>query len=362
MKTPYKLLLFMLVLPLLVFANTVNPTNKYTKQKKLSKQYTVNPNALLVIDNSYGNVDMISWNGNTIEIDVTIITRGNDEEDTQEKLDNITVEFTGNSNEVSAKTIFKNRKSNSWSWWGGKNENIQMEINYTVKLPVSNTIDVSNDYGTITLNELKGKATINCDYGQINIGSLFADNNLLTFDYTKNSSVAYIKSGRVEADYAAFSIEKADKIVLEADYTHSDFKDIGFLTYDNSYGKITIGSVGKLEGDSNYLPLRIESLKESLEVNTDYGSVSIDKLEKTVKNVNINSDYAGIKIGYDQALSFNFSIDLSYANLSGDEALQIKNTSKNYTSKTYSGFYGDEHTTNTIKINSDYGGVTFRKL
>ena len=46
------------------------------------------------------------------------------------------------------------------------------------------TTDLTNDYGIIWLNSLEGKANINCDYGVLIIGELFADNNILAFHKT----------------------------------------------------------------------------------------------------------------------------------------------------------------------------------
>ena len=91
------LLLAVLIAPMALLANE-NPKfkGKYTKEKKLHKEYSVNAGASLTVDNSYGNIDIVSWDENRIVIDVTITTNGNNEEKVQKKLDNIEVEFSGN--------------------------------------------------------------------------------------------------------------------------------------------------------------------------------------------------------------------------------------------------------------------------
>ena len=101
MKT--KLILVLLAFPLFVMANN-HPKYKgrYTKEKKITKEYPVNPDARLKIDNSYGNVNVSSWNQNTIVIEVLVKTNGNDEDEVQEKLDEINVNFSGSSSFVSA--------------------------------------------------------------------------------------------------------------------------------------------------------------------------------------------------------------------------------------------------------------------
>jgi len=117
MKTMYKILLLLFLIPLTISATERN--GKYTKNKVLKKEYTVNNNALLNVSNKYGNIGISTWNENKIKIEVSITTNGNDEEKVQKRLDQINVEFQGNTSEVSAKTLIE-KTSSSWSLWGKK--------------------------------------------------------------------------------------------------------------------------------------------------------------------------------------------------------------------------------------------------
>lgn len=363
MKQLFNLCLLALLIPTLVFANN-NPKfkGKYTKEKTIKKEFNVNAQAGLTVDNSYGNIDVITWTENRIVIEVVIRTNGNDEERVQKKLDDIDVDFSNSATKVTAKTIFKDKKNSSWSWWGNSKKNVHKEINYTIKMPITNSVDLNNDYGSISLNEIEGNARINCDYGQLNIGKLMADNNYLNFDYTKNSSISYMKSGKINADYSGFTLDEVESLELNADYTNSEVLEVDDINYNNDYGKLQIGTVGKLVGRGDYIPLRIDKLTKSLNVNTDYGSVVVDRMTSTVNEVTINSDYAGIKLYYDSDSSFNFYVDLSYAGFNGAEDLEVTKSSKDYSSKMYSGYYGRKDSGNTININSEYGGVTLKKL
>jgi hypothetical protein len=334
---------------------------KYTKTKTLNKEYTVNANAGLRVINSYGNIDITTWNENRTVIEVTITTNGDNEEKVQERLDDIDVDFSASASQVTAKTTFKGGKSSSWSLWGKKN-NVHMEINYVIKLPVTNSVDLGNDYGSISLNRLEGNAKISCDYGQLMVGDLMADNNLLNFDYTNNSTIAYMKSGRINADYSGFTLDKADRIELNADYTTSEILEVNDLNYNSDYGKLIVGNVNKLVGRGNYIPNRIGTVTGSLNLNTDYGSISVDRLASSVKEVIINSDYTGVKMGYDSGLSFNFVVNLSYAGFNDEDDLNITRSDKSNSNKMYEGYHGSKNSGNTINIKSSYGGVKLKKL
>jgi hypothetical protein len=188
-----------------------------------------------------------------------------------------------------------------------------------------------------------------------------ADNNYLDFDYTSNSTIGYMKSGKISADYSGFVLDKAERIELNADYTKSEIIEVTDLNYNCDYGKIMVGKVNKLVGSGDYIPNRIGKVTGSVNLNTDYGSIEIERLTASTRSVIIKSNYTGIKIGYDSALSFDFDLKLSYAGFNGEDDVTVTRTDKDYTNKKYEGYHNTKNSGNTININSTYGGVTFRK-
>ncbi len=359
MKRPFKLFVMLFALPLVMLANE-NPKfkGKYTKTKTLTKEYNVNSEASLQVDNSYGNIDIATWSENRVMIEVVITTNGNNESKVQEKLDKIDVDFSGTASKVSAKTIFKDKKGGSWSWWGKSNNKVKMEINYTIKLPVTNSVMLSNDYGAININTLDGHAKISCDYGQVNIGSLNAEDNMLSFDYTKNSSIGYMKSGKISADYSGFSLDRSENLQLNADYTHSDLGEVNDLNYACDYGKLMVGNASKIMGRGDYIPLKVGTLNGSMNINSDYGSITVEEISGNGGDITINSNYAGIKLGYSSSYNFDFVINLQYASLKGGDELEVMKQRKDGSDKSYSGYHGSQNSGNTVNIRSEYGGVT----
>lgn len=362
MKTKIQTLFFLFMLvPALALANDNGPKGKYTKEKKIKKEYSVNADARLKIDNSYGNVNVVSWDQNTVVIEVFIKTSGNDEDKVQDKLDEINVNFNADASLVSAETTFN--KSSGRSWWNSwKSNNVNMEINYEIKVPVTNDVDLSNDYGGISLNKLTGNAKISCDYGKLNIGELLGEDNRLNFDYTKNSTIGYMKRGRITADYSGFTLESGGDIELNADYSKSEFGEIGNLTYTCDYGSLYTSNSKDISGQGDYLTARLGVVQGAVNLNADYGSIRINELSRTAGDVRIQSDYTGIKLGFDSAYSFNFMISLEYAGLSGADDLIITKKNIKSSDKYYEGYYGTQDAPNTININSEYGGVTFTRL
>ena len=82
-------------------------------------------------------------------------------------------------------------------------------------------------------------------------------------------------------------------------------------------------------------------------------------MNTSTNSIKIESDYTGIKIGLDSNFSFDFEIELDYASLNGDDDFEFTKKNIESHSKHYAGHKGSTNSGNLIKINSDYGSVTF---
>ncbi|WP_456437601.1 hypothetical protein [Psychroserpens sp.] len=363
MKTQllYKLLFAFILVPTIALAgNSKNWSGKHTKEKTIKKEFTVSSDATLEIDNSYGNIDIVTYEGSTISIEVHIKTNGDDLEEVQNKIDDVNVEFNASSTLVMAKTMFNKDKSRSW-WNWGKNNNVNMLINYVIKLPITNNVDLNNDYGNITLDKLQGRAEISCDYGKITTKELMADNNDINFDYTNNSYFEYIKSGSINADYSGFTVGKAKSLDINADYTQSEIELAEDISYNCDYGSLKINNANNVEGNGDYLTVRLGTIYKDVTIKSDYGSIKIGEMAANAGNIEIESDYCGITIGYNSGYSFNFDIDLEYASLRDADGFEFTKKRIESSDKFYQGSYGKPNSGNMVRIKSEYGSVTFKK-
>ena len=354
------LTLFLLPITALAVAGGGGMNGKYTKEKTIKKEFNVNADALLKVKNSYGNLNLTSWDQNTVMIEVHVKTNGNNEERVQDRLDEIDVDFDGSASMVAAITRFGDRNSN-WSWKWGKRNNVSVQVNYTIKLPIKNSVSLSNDYGNIYLDRIDGHAKISCDYGKMEIGQLRGRNNELRFDYTSRSTFEYINSAEIIADYSGFTVEKAGDLKVNADYTNAVIREMGNLDYTCDYGSMEVGKVKSVAGSGDYIGIKLGQVSGSVSVTADYGSVKIDEMTPEAGDVNIRSDYTGIKIGYHPSYHFDFDITTEYAGVSGMGDFEIQVRKEKSSEKYYNGYYGSDNSGNVIQIDSEYGGVSFFK-
>lgn len=357
----YKALILFFLVPAVACAEG-DFKGRYTKQKRVKKEFKVSANDMLKITNSYGNIDIVTWDENRVEIEVLVRTNGNDEEKVEKRLREIDVAFNQTSGQVTARTLLERDTNNSfWSSLFGSSSNVNMEINYRVKAPVTNRVDLSNDYGSINLDKLRGDAEISCDYGKLMIGELHGNNNKLTFDYTRNSSIGYVKRAKIIADYSEFTIDEAGTIELSADYSDSNIIKVENLSFNNDYGSLKVERLKNMKGQGDYLGIKLGLVYGTVQVSMDYGSLMIQKLMPSFKDIDINSDYTGVKIGYDREAPFSFEVNTSYGGVNGidNDTFTINKRNQSGSENYYAGYYRSNTTGGKIKVNSSYGSVSF---
>lgn len=332
---------------------------RYTKEKVITRDYKVNKTALFKLKNSYGTVSLSSWEQDRVTVEVRIKTNGNNEKKVQQRLDEIDVEFDASMDRVSARTRF-GKGGNSWNWNNSNRVNVQ--VDYVVKLPVKNSIDLANDYGKILLDRIDGHARINCDYGSIEAGELRGRENVLNFDYTSKCQFGYLNTATIHADYSSFHIDRSNALTINADYTQTAIERVQDITYSCDYGSLEVAEVLNVKGNGDYITHKFGSVSGDLSVTADYGSIKIEQLTPEAGNVQLLTEYAGVKIGYHPDYSFDFEIKTEFADLSGRDDLNVKVRVEKSNERLYKGFYGQEDSGNSIFINSQYGGIALKKL
>lgn len=346
--------LLLLLLPIGLWGHTSNRFFNEKVERKVHKEFSVNANAELQIDNSFGNVNVISWEENKVVIDVTITVKGRNKEKIEDRLETISIEFQNNPNLVKATTIIENKRS--WSWFTNYNTT-DFQIDYEIKVPVQNNLTLSNDYGSILLDDTDGNTNISCDYGKLILGELRGDNNRLSFDYTSNSSIDYIKNGTISSDFSGFELGKAESLNLSADYTTITILEIKSLQFTTDFGKLTVDNVDSVEGKGDYMTLRFGRVNQNFNLETDYGSIKVKQLSADVNSVNIAGDYTGIRLGVSPDWDFQFEIELDYAGFQSDLPLEYSKKIQDNTEKYYQGYYLKQNSENSLKVEADYGNL-----
>ena len=348
----FKFYCCLLMFPLVVFAEK----GKIKESKIYHETYDVSKDSRLSLHNRYGNINIETWHKKTIEIEVQVISTGKDKDEVLERLEEVNIQISGNKSHISASTEIE-RKTGFFSWFN--NNSASLRIDYIVKMPETNFLELKNSYGDVFIDKLKGNAKLDVNYGNIKAGELWGEDNYVELDYSSGSGseFEFINSGTIDADYSTVYVTSADVLTLDTDYSNIRLGEVNKLKFDMDYGKIKFKKAYILSGEADYVNVRIEELNVSADLDLDYGSLGIEHITKNVQKLSINADYTAIDLVVDPTLAFQFEVDLSYANLRAPKDVEYRKEVQKNLSKYYQGYMHKDTAETIINIDSDYGDV-----
>jgi hypothetical protein len=349
-------ILLIILIPWLAAASVL-PEGKYKKTKVIRRSFQTNNTGELSVNNSYGNINVVTWEKNTVDIKVTIQVDGNKPDAVNRKLNAIDINFNQTGNKIFAKTRIE-ASYHSWSLFDmlfGKSDKVNFKILYEIRIPENFNLIVSNDYGNFYLDKLAGSLQLNLDYGQFDIGELSNDNNYIHTNYLSLSTIDFIKKGEINADYSKIKIGTAYRLNLNCDYTVININKVRSLHINNDYGSIRAYDVKEVIGTGDYQNRYFSGI-DNLKFTGDYGSIKIDKILPGFRNIDIKSDYTNVKIINTLNAPYRLSVNQEYGNFKQNGINIYKDIQRNG-DKTIEGYYQDKNSSSVIHIDMDYGSI-----
>ena len=231
------------------------------KKKTYSKSYNITSKDKLTLENSFGEMKLITWEKNEIKVDVTITAKGGTEEKAQQILDNISIEDGKNNNGVFFKTKTNDKKNWKKDDKGYKDEG--MHIDYVVYLPSSNPLDVQNSFGPMIVPDYNGEASISSKFGSLTAGKI-SNAKLVSVEFG-HGEIESINNGKLSIQFSRATIKKLSGSV-KAEFQHSSGIK---LIVDNGIRDLTItNSFSTLYLDVN------KNLGASFDLYTNFGSIT----------------------------------------------------------------------------------------
>jgi hypothetical protein len=139
---------------------------EHIKERNINKTYTAAGNSLS-IDNSFGNVEILTWSSNEIKVDIHIEASSDNADMAEKSFNSIAVTDEKKGNNISFKT---NTKGNNNK--GCNNCHNTMSIDYTIHLPANVKLEVENSFGDITIPDYSGEVSLSSKFGNLTAGVL----------------------------------------------------------------------------------------------------------------------------------------------------------------------------------------------
>ena len=285
----------------------------YSEKREQGKSFKLKSGTSIQIFNKYGNVNVLPWEKDSVRIDVSISAQSKQASKVVKILSTIDCEMTSTANSISARTVFYDNSATFWKdvvSYAGQviNTSNNLQINYTVYMPVSNDIKIENKFGNVYMDNHSGNADITVSNGDLQARNF--DGGLKLKIEFGSANFQDAGDAQLSINYSDLTARKINKLNLNSRSSTIDMEETGAIEMVSSRDKLTVKSCNSLSGEASFSRIRINELEAMSTMNTKYGELRLNIIARDFRNINIKSEYTDIFLGFNP--SDSYSMDLVY--------------------------------------------------
>lgn len=317
-------------------------------EKSYQKEFEVNKNAILHIDNQFGEIKCQNWNKNMVSIEVIVTVEARNESKAEKYLDWIEVSLSGDRNRVEGITSLGS---------GHSYENADISIDYKIMMPNTLNIDFVNKFGDIIMEEIEGPVTIELTYGDLDISALNNEKNNIVIKFGEGD-IGYLKSGEVKIEYAELEIDDCQDVIFDTKFSELDIEKAGELEITSQYDEYTIGSAGPLDITAKFSDFEIDVQNGTFSYDFQYGELSVDRVMNIEGKCTIENSFADISLSFSPEAAFSIDAETRFGDLSYPMPdFDIDHEEKGFTTHIYTGTYNGGSSSDMLYIRSKNASV-----
>jgi len=341
-----KTLRYKFVLLLTVGALTI--TFAQEREKKINRSFQVNPTVMLRVDNQFGRIHIETWDKNQIDVEVVIRADMRSESRSQEFIDRVEIEISESSSLISLKTEY------------GRNMNSRngesFSVDYTISMPVQNSLEVENKFGDIYLSDLTGDLDIDLKYGKMKGGKLTGKGNIeVAFG---GADIEELANADLEFKYSDLNLYKARDIDLDQQFSNIEIDEMNDLRLRSKYGSVELGLVNSVDGSAGYTDFEIDELIQFADLDIEYaGGFRISMVRKGFRELKIDAQYSSMDVRLEEGVNAQFEGIFRYSDLrSSGSGIELNYVVKDHNRNEYKGNVGSGGDSR-ISVDSGYGDL-----
>ncbi len=338
---------FKLLLPLFLIAffsqltaDTLYGRSFQDFSRTIDKSFPLQADGKLELANKYGRIDISNWDKNEVAIKVRIVVKARSEKEAEATFNRIHIAFANTASLVRAETEISSSSASSWWSWGGSSSNNEFKIYYEVKMPQGAQLHTQARYCDVTSDALSGESKFEVKYGKLSLEQTKA-RTTIDMAYGDIEFKEALGATEITLSYGKLNMDKAQQLVLYARYGEAKIRETknnakldarysdvhvsraDHLDFKAGYGELRLDAANSLRGESNYTDYEVGSIRDYVDINTDYGDVELGPLASSFTKVAIQSTYSSIEIRLDKATGYTLDAQARYAGISYPEALAI---------------------------------------
>lgn len=339
-------LIFLLGISQLVFAS--EPVVKVLA----NKQFKVQKGVVLNATQEFGKVYCKNWDKPEISVKITAKITG-DADQVKKVLSRIVTKVSGDKSEVTALC----KLSSSITKMIGQHVELVMEI----MMPDWVTLNLDHSFGAAWVGDVKGNVIVKSKYGSLTAGSFTGTNNKIDVRFGK-AEINTLSNANVELSYGKMTINNSDMMNLDGQYSDLKIQSLKILKADMEGGRLSVGTVDKMDGESSFTDVNVDHLSNSIKWNMNYGGISVDEVAAGFAMVSLNSDFGATRLGFAPGTSGNLDVAAVNGRISiNNSRISINSDIKETLSRHIKGILGKNKNPDAdIIVKANYGTVIIK--
>ena len=296
----YKILALTLMMSSSLSGWAKEKDNNYEESEKLSKSYAVTDDTYVEIENKYGDIEVVTWDKDSIRIDVEMNYQADDWNDIQKLKDLFEIEFVKGSDFVVAKTKWSDdvgilRKGKLEITQGFGNQ--KLEINYKIQLPKNLELEIVNKFGDVFMGNYSGSLKVEMSYGDFRARSL---TNLkeLKAGYGK-VKIKEVRKGRLTFNSVKPAIiDDVEDVIIQSSGSDIEIESANEVNINSRHDEILFEEISALTGDMTLTDLEVDRLVKNMGTNSKFGSIRIKEIDAGSELINLNGNKTDFRLGF----------------------------------------------------------------
>lgn len=305
-------------------------SSQFNESRDFKRGYKVVPDIKVEISNKYGNVEINSWEKDSVVFDIHIKVEEKTLSKLEKTMEGIDFDFTNSTHFLIARTIVNKTSSTFEKELLKFKETLlqtdgNVEINYTVWLPSKCGLTLDNKYGNIFISDFMGDCSINLSNGNLKAHE-FSGKSQINLNFA-DATINNINTAQLTTSYSEVDINSAKKLTIESKQSTYEIMEATELDINSRRDKYRIRLTDIIDAEGSFSNFRVGELKDRIRFRSDYGDLEIEKINPEFSNIYIESMSTGINLNFDPASSFGFEITETKTDMDLCRQLEIKDKS-----------------------------------
>jgi len=278
-------------------------TNAQVRQERdLNKSFMAPENGKVEIVNKYGEVIVRTWEYDSVRFAVVVRAEGKNSDAVNKSMERVDVSFRKIGSVISAVTeVGKSRGifGSVLSEMEGVMGNNKLKVNYEIWIPDGVLLSVENKFGDVYLSDLKSKVDLDVSHGDIKAGN-FSESLNLKHSYGK-VSVGKVGRALVNLRGSEIHFESGKEIHFESGSSEIRIDKVGRAQFNSRNDKIRLLDAREVLCEGSFTDITIDRLRGSSRLDFSYGDIYLSQIDKDFSSIDITGKSTDINLILNQA-------------------------------------------------------------